>query len=202
MKKIQLIFSVKQNIEGQAPTQDGLKYTHPQDIEIEIAKAYDSVVFEFFNNPQFTKNFDLDYFCKSYDEKLKESDNILYVSLPVNPIPLKAGLGLRSIKPKNSTVNIVRITEAEFVNLQDLEAFCCSPSPFCYVDYSNDRVVLQVNRSEYKLMEDISMKIIPRFTDLLDDDEVNTPGGDYPLTEMVMKTMGLRPTDNTNDDGR
>jgi len=200
MTKLQLIFSVMGNIQQSAPTQDGLKQVHPQEVAIEVSKAYDTVVASFFDNPQFINNYDLDYFCKSYDISLQEQNGLSYATLPVNPIPLKYGLGIRLVKPKNSNVLISRMSESEFVNLKDLEAFCCSPVPFCYIDYANKRVVLQSNRTEYKVMDEITVKIVVKFTDLSDSDVINTPGGDYQLTEMVMKTMGLRPTDNTNDD--
>ncbi len=62
MTKNELIFIVKGVIEGQAPTQDGLKFSHPQEIEYQIAMAYEKAVIDFFANPDLAQNFDLDYF--------------------------------------------------------------------------------------------------------------------------------------------
>jgi len=203
MTKDELIFSVKGVIEGQAPTQDGLKFVHPQEIEFEIAKAYEAAVIQFFGTPEISQNYDLDYFSKTYTETLKETTGKeLYITLPATPISVKGGLGIRVVKPKDSSVLIARISEAEFMNLRHLEAFCCSPVPFCYADISGKRIVLQTNRTEYSLMTDITVKLIPKFNEFEEDDDINSPGGDYSITQMVLQQMGLRPSDNTNDDAR
>jgi len=203
MTKEELVFSVKGVIEGQAATQDGLKFTHPQEIEFEIAKAYEAAVIQFFGTPEISDNYDLDYFSKTYTETLKETaGNELYIDLPAMPVSVKGGLGIRTVKPKDSSVLIARISEAEFMNFRHLEAACCSPVPFCYADISGGRIVLQANRPEYSLMTDITVKIIPKFNEFDDDDDINSPGGDYSITQMVLQLIGLRPTDNINDDGR
>lgn len=203
MTKEELIFSVKGVIEGQAPTQDGLKFVHPQEIEFEVAKAYEAAVIQFFGTPEMSEAYDLDYFSKTYTETMKEtSAKELYLTLPANPIAVAGGLGIRMIKPKDSSVVMARISEAEFTNLRHLEAFCCSPTPFCYVDISGKRIVLQANRPEYSLMTDMTVKLIPKFNEFEDTDDINSPGGDYSITQMVLQLMGLRPTDNSNDDGR
>ena len=201
MTKDELIFSVKGIIEGQASTQDGLKYVHPQEVEFEIAKAYEAAVIQFFGTPEISENYDLDYFSKTYTKTLKEnSAKELYIDLPATPVSVKGGLGIRVVKPKDSSVLIARISESEFMNLRHLEAFCCSPTPFCYSDISGKRIVLQTNRVEYRLMSDITVKLIPKFDEFDEFDDINSPGGDYSITQMVLQQMGLRPTDNTNDD--
>lgn len=203
MTKDELIFSVKGIIEGQASTQDGLKYVHPQEVEFEIAKAYEAAVIQFFGTPEISENYDLDYFSKTYTKTLKEnSAKELYIDLPATPVSVKGGLGIRVVKPKDSSVLIARISESEFMNLRHLEAFCCSPTPFCYADISGKKIVLQTNRTEYRLMSDITVKLIPKFDEFDDSDDINSPGGDYSITQMVLQQMGLRPTDNTNDDAR
>jgi len=203
MTKDELIFSVKGIIEGQAATQDGLKYVHPQEIEFEIAKAYEAAVIQFFGTPEISNDYDLDYFSKTYTETLKETSwKELYIDLPATPISVKGGVGIRTVKPKESNVLISRISEAEFMNLKHLESFCCSPVPFCYADISGKRIVFQTNRTEYSLMEDVTVKIIPKFEEFEDNDDINSPGGDYSITQMVLQVMGLRKTDNINDDLR
>lgn len=203
MNKIQLIFSIKQEIQKQAPTQDGIKFVHGQDIEIEIAKAYEAVVNQFFMSPDLKDNFDLDYFSKTYEGTVKQtSSKQLYVDLPTKPIALPGGLGVRMIRPKDSDVYIIRMSESEFINLKNLETFCCSPNPFCYIDNHGNRIVLQGNRPEYNLLDQLTIKLLPKFSGFNDEEEINTPGGDYQLSQMVMELMGIRPTDNTNDDGQ
>lgn len=203
MNKLQLIFSVKSEIQKQSPTQDGLKFVHSQDVEVEIAKAYEAAINQFFLTPELKDNYDLDYFSKTYEQTLKQtSSKELYVDLPANPIAIPGGLGVRLVRPKDSHVLISRISEAEYMNLMNLEAFCCSPIPFCYVDIDGSKIVFQANRPEYKLMDKIIVKLLPKFTDFADSDEINTPGGDYNITQMVLQLMGFRPTDNTNDDAQ
>lgn len=203
MRKDQLIFSVKQEIQKQSPTQDGLRAVHSQDVEFEIAKAYEAAVIEFFMNPDFKDSFDADYFSKTYEKTTKGATGFeLYVDLPASPIALPGGSGIRIVRPKDSYVAINRISESEFMNLRHLEAFACSPTPFCFSDISGKRIVLQGNRPEYKLLDTITIKLLPKFNEFDDSDDINTPGGDYNLTTAVLKIMGIRPTDNTNDDDK
>lgn len=202
MKKKELIFLVAEEVQRQAPTQDGLKAVHPQVIEKEIATAYEQAITQFFLDPNLQTEFDLDYFSKSYDTPLMENPTTkeLYVVLPVSPMPLPKGMGIRLVKPKDSSVSIARISEAEFINLRNLEAFCCSPTPFCYSDISGKKIIFQVNRPEYRVMDNITVKIIQGFDSYGYDDEINIPGGAYQVSQMVMKNMGIRVTDNVNDD--
>lgn len=202
MKKKELIFSVTEAVQKQAPTQDGLKSVHPQVVEYEVAKAYEQAVTQFFLDPNMQTVFDLDYFSKTYETDLIENPTTkeLYVVMPVKPMPLPKGMGIRLVKPTNSTVNIARISEAEFINLRNLEAFCCSPSPFCYSDISGGKIVFQINRPEYKLMDKITVKIIPGFESFEYDEEINIPGGAHQVTQLVLQNMGIRLTDGTNDD--
>jgi hypothetical protein len=51
-------------------------------------------------------------------------------------------------------------------------------------------------------MDKITIKLIPKFDEFEDDDDINSPGGDYSITQRIMQEMGLRPTDNTNDDAK
>lgn len=202
MKKKELIFLVAEEVQRQAPTQDGLKAVHPQVIEKEIATAYEQAITQFFIDPNLQTDFDLDYFSKTYETELLEDavSKELYVVLPAKPMPLPKGMGIRLVKPKNSSVSIARISEAEFINLRNLEAFCCSPTPFCYSDISGNKIVFQINRPEYRVMDAITVKIIQGFDSFGYDDEINIPGGAYQVSQMVMKNLGIRPTDGTNDD--
>lgn len=202
MKKIQLIETVADAVRGQAATEDSGKFIHFQDLEYELAMAYESAVISFFSTPGVARNFDTDYFAKSYTATVKDDSGQLYLDIPAQPIALPGAQGIRSLVPKNSYEQIVRVSEAEWLNLRNLEAACCSPWPFCYVDLYNRRINLQGNRSEYNLLDEIRVKLVPKFTGFDDDEEINTPGGDYSLTQMVLQVMGIRPTDNSNDDGR
>lgn len=203
MTKDELIFSVKGIIEGQAATQDGLKFVHPLEVELEIAKAYENAVIQFFGTPGASSGYDADYFSKTYSVVIAEdTSGELYVTLPASPIAMKGGVGIRLVKPKDSNVALARITEAKFSSLRNLEAWNCSPVPFYYPDISGSRIVLQPNRTEYSLMTDMVVKLIPKFNEFEDDDDINSPGGDYSITQMVLQQMGLRPTDNTNDDAK
>ena len=157
MTKSELIFSVMHTVRGQAATQDSAKFVHPQVVAKEIAKAYETAVIEFYNTPGASEEYDLSYFSKTYNETVKGTPNNLYVDLSASPIQLPGGNGIRMVKPKNSNVVVTRITESEFTGLRHLEAFCCSPTPFCYPDISAKKIVLQINRPEYNLLEELEV---------------------------------------------
>lgn len=203
MTKNELIFTIMEDVRKQAATDDSAKFVSPQDVAFQVAMAYDTAIMDFFSNSQNIGNYDLDYFTKTYEDTLKEdSSGRLYVNLSSQPISLPKAQGIRSVRPKDSDVQIVRITESEWLNVRQLEAFCCSPWPFCYVDFYNKKIIIQGNRPEYKMMDSIVVKIIPKFSEFGKDDEINSPTGDFNIATMVLNIMGIRPTDNTSDDGR
>lgn len=204
MTKNQLIFTIMESIRGSAATDDSGKFVNPQDVAYQVEMAYNTAVINFFTDTQRIKGYDLDYFSKSYTKALKEDKaaNALYVDLPAQPIGLPRGQGIRSIRPENSYVQLVRVSESEWMSLRNLEAACCSPWPFCYPDLYNKRIMVQANRPEYKFMDNLVVKIIPKFSGYDKDDEINAPDGDYNIATAVLNIMGRRPTDNTSDDGR
>lgn len=203
MTKLELIFTVMELVRKQASTDDSAKFVHPQDVTFQIGLAYDSAVMNFFQTPDIMKDYDLDYFTKSFEAPVKEdSAGRLYVDLTAQPLPIIKGQGIKSIRPKDSDVQIVRISENEWMNLRQLEAFSCSPWPFAYISSYEKKIIIQANRPEYKLMDSIVVKVIPKFSSLDDDDEISTPVGDYNIATMVLNIMGIRPTDNSNDDGK
>ena len=203
MKKKELIFTVMDVIRGSEATNDSGKFVHPQDVEFQLSIAYDQTVKDFFNLPKNMVNYDLDYFTKDYIQKVKkDTKGNLYVDIPINPIALNNGQGIRRLRPEDSFTTIVRTTESTFMSLLHLESFALSPWAFCFVDFPNKKIILQGNRPEYDILSNVSLKLIPQFIDFDLSDEINTPDGDYNLSQMVLKNMGIRPTDNTNDDGK
>jgi len=206
MTKEQLIFTIINELIGQHPTQDSSKRAHPQEIQFEVEKAYNTIVKQFFMDPKNANNADLAYFSKNYTATLNEINNDTYFTgLPVQPMALPNGMGVRLITPVvsgvSSDVNIERITEGQWHNLKHLEAYCCGPM-YAYVDLDGDKVIFKYNRAEAKMVEQVVLKIIPVFASLEDDDIINSPIGDAAITEMVLSLMERRPTDNTNDDER
>ena len=201
MTKNQLIFTIMEAIRGSASTDDSGKFVHPQDISYQIEMAYDAAVISFYSDNQRIRNYDLDYFAKPYTLTIKEDKDadVLYVDLTAQPIGLPRGQGIRSVRPKNSYVQLVRTTESEWMSLRNLEAACCSPWPFCFPDVYNKRIVLQTNRPEYKLMDELVVKIVPKFSAFGKDDEIHSPEGDYNIAAAILNILGRRPTDNTND---
>lgn len=51
-------------------------------------------------------------------------------------------------------------------------------------------------------MDELIVKIIPKFSEFGKDDEINTPDGDYNIAAAVLNIIGRRVTDNSNDDIR
>lgn len=202
MTKDQLIFSVMNVIRGQAPTQDSGKFVHPQDISLEIEKAYETVVLNYMNNPEVSKDLELGYFTKTYNLLVKESDGQYYLDLPTTPLPLPGTTGFHLVVPKDGLANFNVISKEQFTGIRHLEALCCSPQPYAYPSIGGKKLYLQGNRPEYALMEEMSVSMVVGFEDYEGEDEIHTPGGTYPITSMILEQLGYRPTDNTNDDGR
>ena len=150
MTKNELIFTVMEAIRGQASTDDSGKFVHPQDVAYELSLAYDTVVVNFFEDPERAKNYDLDYFSKTYVAALQENtaSGDLFVTLPAQPIGLPNGQGIRSLRPNNSWVQFVRVSEAEWMDLRKLESFCCSPWPCCDMDLYSKKIIIEAKRPE------------------------------------------------------
>lgn len=204
MTKNELIFTIMEDVRASAATDDSGKFVNPQDMEYQIEMAYNTAVINFYTDQQRTRGYDLGYFSKTYVQAIKEDtkSDSLYIDLPAAPIGLPNGQGVVSVRPDNSWVQFVRVSESEWMSLRNLEAACCSPWPFCFPDLYNKRIYIQANRPEYKLIDDVVLKIIPKFSEFGKDDEINAPDGDYNIAAAVLNIMGRRVTDNSNDDGK
>ena len=51
-------------------------------------------------------------------------------------------------------------------------------------------------------MKEVDVKVLPNFNDFDDDDDIQFPSGDVAAMQMILDIMGIRPTDNINDDVR
>ena len=100
MTKDQLVFSVMNVIRGQAPTQDSGKFVHPQDVELILASAYETIVDNYMNDPTRMNDVELGYFTKTYTIPIKEEDGQLYGDLPAVPIPMPGTEGFHLVVPK------------------------------------------------------------------------------------------------------
>jgi hypothetical protein len=52
------------------------------------------------------------------------------------------------------------------------------------------------------LVEEIYVKLLPLFEEFLDSDNIEFPKGDASAMQIVLQMMGVRSTDNVNDDVR
>jgi hypothetical protein len=126
--------------------------------------------------------------------------------LPVQPIELKRNLGIRSVKPKSSisgTVgdfSFIRTSETELELIKSLEIWCCSKKAFYYKDGEN--LVLAYPVNEFKLVPKVVVKLLPSFADLAMDDNIEFPMGEVQATAQLLQLIGVRPTDNLNNDAR
>lgn len=199
MKKDELIASVQKLVLKQSPTQDSLKRVHPQVIAGEIAKAYHTMMVQFYSSNANLMNADLDYYAKKYTLTVKNDiDGFFYVDLPTSPIDLKNGLGLRYVKPKGGMVEFVRMRESEMSNLRNLPAYCCMSNAYYFLD--GDKITFDIPIPEHRLVEEVYVKLLPEFDEFDGDDNIQFPGGDMPAMQMILELMGFRPTDNVNDD--
>lgn len=206
MEKGKLIESVRQEILRQQPTLDSNKQAHFLTIEVEVGKAYNTALKTFYSNDKNLENAELDFYSKTYEIAVQNAYGQYYATLTVNPIELKRNLGIRSVKPKSAISNqtgdfsFIRTTETELEIIRNLEVWCCSKKAFYYLDQG--KIVLAYPTPEYSLIETVKVKLLPSFADLAMTDNIEFPEGELNPTAMVLQLMGIRPTDNLNNDGR
>ena len=207
MEKGKLIESIRQEILRQSPTLDSNKFANFQVIEVEVGKAYNSALKEFYYQDRNLENAELDFYAKKYTVSVKESAGVRYIELPVQPIELKRNLGIRSVKPKSNisgetgSTSFIRTSETEYELIQNLEVHCCSKKAFYYIDGCN--VVLKAPMKEYDLIEKVDIKLLPSFEDLAMTDNIEFPMGEVNATATLLQLMGIRQVNNLNaDDAR
>jgi len=207
MKKGKLIESIVQGILRQQPTQDSSKFAHFLTLEVEVGKAYDTAVKQFFYNDKNLESAELDFYAKKYDINIAKSGGITYATLPVSVVELKKNLGIRSVKPVSAITNeegdfsFIRTSETELELIKNLEVYCCSKKAFFYKDGS--RIVLSYPINEYSLIEKVRVKLLPSFADFGMEDNINFPMGEMEVTANILQIMGIRPVNNLNaDDAR
>jgi hypothetical protein len=201
MRKDELIASVQKLILKQGVTQDSLKSVHPKVVEGEISKAYNTLMKSYYANDIVLMNAELDFFAKKYTKPVKkDSDGFFYVDLPARTIELKDNLGIRSLTPKGGKYQFVRTKENSLARIRKLPVYCCMKDAYFYID--GTRIVLDFPVAEYALVEEIYVKLLPLFEEFLDSDNIEFPGGDASAMQIVLQMMGIRLTDNVNDDQR
>ena len=89
MIKGKLIESIRQEILRQQPNQDSNKFAHFLTIEVEIGKAYNTMLKEFYDNDRNLENAELDFFAKNYysiqtgcSQQFREKQGIHLYGLP------------------------------------------------------------------------------------------------------------------------
>lgn len=200
MRKDELIASVQKLIVRQNPTQDSLKFAHPKVVEGEIAKAYRTLMVQYYSDDENLNNAELDFYAKKYRETIKVENGQFYIDLPVKPIDLRNGLGMRYVKPVGGYADFVRMKESELSTIRNLSMYCCMGKAFYYLD--GKRIVFDFPVPEHRLVKEVDIKVLPNFNDFDDDDDIQFPSGDVAAMQMILEIMGIRPTDNINDDVR
>lgn len=199
MIKELLVSSVQKAILKQSPTQDSLKFAHPKVVEDEISKAYNQIMKTFYASNINLMNAELDFYAKKFKATLvKHEDGYNYINMPVRPVELKNNLGIRYVRPVTGKRSFVRTTEGELETLRELEVYCCSGDAYYFMD--GNMIVFDFPRKEYEIVSQVYIKMLPVFSDFEDSDNIEFPTGEKTPTDMVLETMGFRPTDNTNDD--
>lgn len=201
MQKGKLIESIRQEILRQQPNQDSNKFAHFLTVEVEIGKAYNTMLKEFYDIDKNLENAELDYFAKKYECTVSKSSGQYYANLPVVPIQLKRNLGIRSVKPKSTIsgttgTSFIRTSESEIEVIKDLEIWCCSKKAFYWID--GTRIVLDYPVTEYNLVETVLVKLLPHFEDFAITDNIEFPTGEAKPTEILMQMMGIRMVNNLN----
>jgi len=207
MEKGKLIESIRQEILRQQPNQDSNKFAHFLTIEVEIGKAYNSALKEFYYNDKNLDNAELDFYAKKYELTVQRLNGESFVTLPVNPIELKKDIGIRSVKPKSTISNqvgdysFIRTSDVELELIRPLEIFCCSKKAFYYKD--GNRLVLIYPQIEFNIIDKVIVKLLPSFADMAMTDNIEFPMGEMNATATLLQIMGVRPVNNLNaDDAR
>jgi len=215
MRKDKLIESVRQAILKQEPTQDSIRTLHPSVVEAEVSKAYNTALKEFYYSDINLMDGNLDAYSKRYELSVSDETytdtsytNVTstrktgrrMATLPAVPVALKKNLGLRSIKPAYGNNAFVRSSENEVDSIRTLDVFCCTNKVFYY--QLGNKIYMEAGADEFDLVDNIHVKLIVPFEELEDSDNVEFPMGEQRAMQMLLELIGIRPTDNVNDDVR
>lgn len=204
MEKGKLIESIRQAILRQQPNLDSNKHAHFLTMEVEIEKAYNSALKEFYANDKNLENAELDFYAKKYTCNVLESLGVRYIELPAKPIELKRNLGIRSVRPKSTisgmtgSTSFIRTSDSELELIKDLEVYCCSKKAFYYID--GTKVVISYPVKEWALIETVELKMLPVFSAFEMEDNIEFPMGEMQVTAALLNIMGIRPVNNFNAD--
>lgn len=203
MKKGALIELITGEIIKSAGTQDSLRQAHPKDIELQISRAYSAILKTYFSDSRNLMGSDMEAYCRRYTLPVNKDladPSLRYLSLPVSPIDLPGGMGIRSVRPAGGHYSLDRTTADEIELYRYLESFQ-SGYGFFYRD--GDRRVNMIFISDsLNLANNMSVKLVIQFEDYGMSDNIEFPMGDAEVSKLILTTMGFRPTDNINDDAK
>ena len=200
MIKGALIEAVQFEINKQGQTQDSLKQSHPLDISYQISLAYSSMLKQYFADARNLLTTDFDFYSKKYTLTISQDSNIpalRFVTLTNTPFELPDGLGIRSVRPLGGSFSFIRTTEDAMETYRNLEVFQTGDGMFYQ---SGSMVFLVYTSAKMKLISSVVVKMIPHFEDLEMTDNIEFPMGEAEAIKTVLQLVGIRPTDNVNDD--
>lgn len=202
MIKGALIEVIQAAVLKQSPTQDSLKQAHPKDIEYLLSTAYSSMLKQYFADSRNLMAVDFDFYAKKYTLNVLSDTTtpyLRYATLAAQPFELPSNLGVRSVRPAGGSFSFVRTTEDEVETYRNLEVFNTGQAYF-YKD--GPRLSFVYTSDKYKLISQVVVKLIPNFEDIAMTDNIEFPMGDSEAIKAILQLMGVRPTDNVNDDVR
>lgn len=200
MIKGALIETIIGTVLKQSQTQDSLKQVHQKDVEYLLSTAYSSLLKQYFADSRNMMAVDFDFYAKKYTLTVSKESTfpyLRYVAIPVNIFELPSNLGIRSVRPVASNYSFTRTTEDEIATYKDLEVFNSGEAYF-YKDGS--RLSIIYTSDKYKLIDQVVVKLIPHFEDFAMTDNIEFSMGESEAIKAILQLMGVRPTDNVNDD--
>lgn len=200
MIKGALIEAIKFEVLKQSATQDSLKQAHPKDIEYQVSLAYSSLLKQFFADSRNLMATDFDFYAKKYTLAIATDTAIpsmRYVTLTALPFELQDGMGVRSVRPLGGSYSFDRTTEDAIETYRSLEAFGASDALY-YKD--GNKLMFVYNKDKMKMITQVVVKLIPHFEDFIMTDNIEFPMGEAEAAKTILQLMGIRPTDNVNDD--
>lgn len=200
MIKGALIETIRFEVLKQSATQDSLKQAHLKDIEYQISLAYSSLLKQFFADSRNLMATDFDFYAKKYTLTIA-SDTVIpsqrYVTLTALPFELQDGMGVRSVRPLGGSYSFDRTTEDAIETYRSLDAFKATDAMY-YKD--GNKLTLIYTKDKMKMITQVVVKLIPHFEDFLMTDNIEFPMGEAEAAKTILQLMGIRPTDNVNDD--
>jgi hypothetical protein len=203
MTKEQLTALVIRYVTGGENTSETLSKYHPQEIELYLELAYNSVIFGLCLNAITNSDYgQLDAYRKSYKNVVVECDtdrDEYYSILPVNIISLPKNRGI-FVSPMKDQINQFVDRENNTADIYSELEVGMLPDMITYYR-ENSKLFYDSRMSEELADNGLLMKLIPTFSSWDDTDELPLPAGkDLEIMTRVLDLLMRKPNEDLKND--